>query len=117
MCQPQDKINVKLRGLFASMMWLQVVESDRLPRNSVAECTKANVSKDSFVVNVCNSRMDDSSMHYLSRALHKNLARVDLNFWMCPKISAKGVEDLVRLMPAKLKTVNLNFKRPACELL
>ncbi|CAJ1370654.1 unnamed protein product [Effrenium voratum] len=105
-----DKINVKLRGLFASMMWLQVVESDRLPRNSVAECTKANVSKDSFVVNVCNSRMDDSSMHYLSRALHKNLARVDLNFWMCPKISAKGVEDLVRLMPAKLKTVNLNFK-------
>ena len=106
----KEKANVKLRGLFASMMWLPIVESDKLPRNTVVECIKANVSKDFLTVNLCASKVDDTHLSLLARCMHKNLTRVDLNFWMCPRLTGKGVEDLARQMPSKLKTLKLNFK-------
>ena len=106
----KEKANVKLRGLFASMMWLPIVESDKLPRNTVVECIKANVSKDFLTVNLCASKVDDTHLSLLARSMHKNLTRVDLNFWMCPRLTGKGVEDLARQMPSKLKTLKLNFK-------
>lgn len=105
-----EKANVKLRGLFASMMWLPIVESDKLPRNTVVECIKANVSQDFLTVNLCASKVDDTHLSLLARCMHKNLTRVDLNFWMCPRLTGKGVEDLARQMPSKLKTLKLNFK-------
>lgn len=106
----KEKANVKLRGLFASMMWLPIVESDKLPRNTVVECIKTNVSKDFLTVNLCASKVDDTHLSLLARCMHKNLTRVDLNFWMCPRLTGKGVEDLARQMPSKLKTLKLNFK-------
>lgn len=105
-----EKVNVKLRGLFASMLWLPMVESDKLPRNGIVECMKANVSKDSLTVNLCASKVDDVHLSLLARSMHMHLRRVDLNFWMCPRLTGNGVEDLARHMPAKLKTLRLNFK-------
>eukprot|EP00438_Fugacium_kawagutii_P021887 Skav219752 [mRNA] locus=scaffold569:211421:214202:- [translate_table: standard] len=96
------------------MMWLPMVESDKLPdklpRNAVVECIKANVSKDSLTVNLCASKVDDTHLSLLARSMHKHLTRVDLNFWMCQRLTGKGVEDLTRQMPSKLKTLKLNFK-------
>ncbi len=106
----KEKVNVKLRGLFASMLWLPMVESDKLPRNAIVECMKANVSKDSLTVNLCASKVDDVHLSLLARSMHMHLRRVDLNFWMCPRLTGNGVEDLARHMPAKLKTLRLNFK-------
>lgn len=36
-----EKANVRLRGLFASMMWPLVVESERLPQKEFVNCIKA----------------------------------------------------------------------------
>lgn len=101
------------------MMWLPMVESDKLPdklpRNAVVECIKTNVSKDSLTVNLCASKVDDTHLSLLARSMHKHLTRVDLNFWMCQRLTGKGVEDLTRQMPAKLKTLKLNFKLLGCS--
>lgn len=105
-----ERVNVKLRGLFASMMWLPMVESEKLPRNALAECVKANVSNDSLIVNLCASKVDDAHLSLLAGSMHNHLSRVDLNFCMCSKLTGKGVEDLCRHMPQKLKTLKLNFK-------
>lgn len=102
---------MKLRGLFASMMWLPMVESEKLPRNALAECVKANVSNDSLIVNLCASKVDDAHLSLLAGSMHNHLSRVDLNFCMCSKLTGKGVEDLCRHMPQKLKTLKLNFKQ------
>ena len=101
---------MKLRGLFASRTWLQMVESDKLPQNALVECIKSNISNDALIVNLCASKVDDAHLSLLAKSMHHHLSRVDLNFCMCSRLTGKGVEDLSRHMPAKLKTLKLNFK-------
>jgi len=109
-----EKVNIKLRSIFACMMWLPLLDTDsgKAPRTraALADCIRANVSKDLLELSFCFSRMDDPHMAALARAMHKNLAKIDLNFCMCAQITAKGVEEVAKSLPAKLRTLRLNFK-------
>ncbi|CAE7266599.1 FBL4 [Symbiodinium sp. CCMP2592] len=109
-----EKVNVKLRALFASMLWFPVLETEsgklQRTRTALADCIRAHAARDCIELSFCASRIDDAHMAALARSMHKNLATVDLNFCMCPHVTAKGMEDVAKCLPAKLRTLRLNFK-------
>eukprot|EP00439_Symbiodinium_sp_Y106_P041870 s1964_g5.t1 len=109
-----EKVNIKLRALFASMLWFPVLETEsgklQRTRTALADCIRAHVARDCIELSFCASRIDDAHMAALARSMHKNLATVDLNFCMCPHVTAKGMEDVAKCLPAKLRTLRLNFK-------
>ena len=109
-------MNIKLRAFFASMLWFPVLETEsgklQRTRTALADCIRANAARDCIELSFCASRIDDAHMAALARSMQKHLALVDLNFCMCPHITAKGMEDVAKCLPAKLRTLRLNFKRP-----
>ena len=116
----EEKVNIKLRALFASMLWFPVLETEsgklQRTRTALADCIRAHVARDCIELSFCASRIDDAHMAALARSMHKNLATVDLNFCMCPHVTAKGMEDVAKCLPAKLRTLRLNFKRPGSHV-
>ncbi|CAE7191994.1 unnamed protein product [Symbiodinium sp. KB8] len=109
-----EKMNIKLRAFFASMLWFPVLETEsgklQRTRTALADCIRANAARDCIELSFCASRIDDAHMAALARSMQKHLALVDLNFCMCPHITAKGMEDVAKCLPAKLRTLRLNFK-------
>ncbi|CAE6972086.1 unnamed protein product [Symbiodinium sp. CCMP2456] len=109
-----EKMNIKLRAFFASMLWFPVLETEsgklQRTRTALADCIRANAARDCIELSFCASRIDDAHMAALARSMHKNLATVNLNFCMCPHVTAKGMEDVAKCLPAKLRTLRLNFK-------
>ena len=114
----QEKVNIKLRALFARMMWLPMLdtESGKLPRtrHALADCIRADAAKDRLEMNFSASRLDDPSLAAIAKAMHRNLAHVNLDFGMCTQITVKGVAELAKFLPAKLRTIRLNFKLLSC---
>jgi len=105
-----ERVNIGLHSLFALAGWRQAVDSRPDLLQSMSEAVRRDKDRRilSFSFQDCIS-FDDNRLVEVADAVHDKIQVLDLDLYLCRRVTDKGLERFATCLPADLRVLQLNL--------
>eukprot|EP00439_Symbiodinium_sp_Y106_P050850 s1983_g6.t1 len=106
--------NAQLRASWAALLWRPLLEEQHHVPELAKQIVESRCPSLALNFGSCHT-FDDAALAEVAKAFHDELKEVRLNLAGCSRLSNRGLESFLELLPRKLDRLELDLRRTAAS--